>query len=99
MNTSSVAVAIFTSVSTSFQLCLNGEPILSIQPEASDAPTLISSQHHKEDRVVVRRYRHSVGEVTCLALDDFVSLPADSSLSVRFHSQIVAQGFLSVRKI
>ena len=50
-------------------------------------------------RYFLKRFRHSAGEVTCLSIDEFVSLPPDATLSVRFHSAVPAQGFFSVKKM
>ena len=50
-------------------------------------------------RYVMRRLRHSVGEVTCLSIEEHVSLPADALLAVRFESAAPAQAFLSIKKL
>lgn len=47
----------------------------------------------------MRRLRHSVGEVTCLCIEEHVSLPADALLAVRFESAAPAQAFLSIKKL
>jgi hypothetical protein len=48
---------------------------------------------------VVRRSRHSVGDVTCVGLDEFIALPAPAAVAVRFESNSRAQGFLALRKL
>lgn len=50
-------------------------------------------------RYVLRKNRHSAGEVTCLSVDEHVSLPSNAKLSVRFNSQASAQGFFSIKKL
>ena len=50
-------------------------------------------------RYYLRRLKHPAGEVTCLSIDEYVSLPPDSSLSVKYHSAVVAQGFMSIKKM
>ena len=47
----------------------------------------------------MKRLRHSAGEVTCLSIDEFVSLPLEAQLSVRFHSAVPAQGFFAIKKM
>lgn len=91
--------AVFTSLPSALQICLNGEPILSLQPNVSDPDTASNSQILREERYVIRRLRHSVGEVTCLAIDEYVSLPSDAVLSMRFHSAATAQAFFSIKKM
>jgi len=101
-----VAVAMFTSLPVTMQLCLNGEPIFSIQPDPSDGTgsghtlsTFINTQSLKDDRYTQRRLKHSAGEVSSVAIDEFISIPADSTLAVRFHCAAAAQGFLSLKKL
>ena len=90
----------FTSIPISLQLCLNGEPILSLQPDINDSRTnIVTSQGLKEERYIIRRLHHSIGEVTCVSIDEYISLPPDAALSVRYHSQSVAQAFFSIKKL
>ena len=91
--------AVFTSLPSALQICLNGEPILSLQPNVSDPDTANNSQILREERYVIRRLRHSIGEVTCLTIDEYVSLPADAVLAMRFHSAATAQAFFSIKKM
>jgi len=51
------------------------------------------------DRYVLKRNRHSVGEVTCISVDEYVSLPVDALLAVRYHSTTPSQGFLALKKV
>lgn len=50
-------------------------------------------------RYYLKRLRHSAGEVTCLSIDEYVSLPKECTLSVRYHSAVPAQGFFSIKKM
>jgi hypothetical protein len=50
-------------------------------------------------RYVLKRSRHSVGEVTCISIDEYVSLPVDALLAVRYHSTTPSQGFLALKKV
>lgn len=50
-------------------------------------------------RFVLRRGRHSVGDVTCVDIDEYVSLPAEGVLSARYHASTAAQAFLSIKKL
>lgn len=78
---------------------MNGEPILSLQPDVSDPTTASNAQALREEKYIIRRMRHSVGEVTCLAIEEHVSLPADAQLTMRFHSSSPAQAFFSIKKL
>jgi hypothetical protein len=40
-----------------------------------------------------------IGEVSCVCMEEYVSLPAEAELSVRFHSAAPAQAFFAIRKI
>ena len=56
---------------------------------------------------VLRRLRHSLGEVCCLCIDEIVSFPAEANIKVRLvavgqtHAHMLsdAQAFLSIKKI
>ena len=48
---------------------------------------------------VLRRTRHSVGDVTCVGLDEYVALPGPAAVAVRFESASKAQGFVALRKL
>ena len=57
----------------------------------------------------VLRSRHSIGEVSCLSIDEVVSLPAEANIKVRLHVHQLtshsqnaiadAQAFLSLKKL
>jgi hypothetical protein len=82
------------------QVCLNGEPILSLQPEQGPwQGAEAGGSLARDDQYSLRRNRHSAGEVTCLGLEEHVSLPADAKLAVRFNSQAAAQAFFSIKKL
>jgi len=104
-----LCVAIFTVEPAVLQVYLNDQPMLSYQPELSPNASngVIASVNNskttphvsKTDRYYLRRLKHPAGEVTCLSIDEYVSLPPDSSLSVKYHSAVVAQGFMSIKKM
>ena len=93
-----ICIGFFTSLPSAVQLCLNGEPIISLQPDLADAIST-NSQSLKEEKYTLRRMRHSIGEVTCLCVDEHISLPTDAILSIRFHSSASAQAFFSIKKL
>ena len=103
--------AVFTTIPVTVQVCVNGEAVISLQPDTGEghfvgsqarssgvinAPVIALSSEHK---YVLRHLRHSAGEVTCVSIDECVSLPMDSAISIRYHSTHMAQGFLSLRKL
>lgn len=101
-----LTVAIFTALPVAAQVCLNGEPIVALQPDttipksAAVHPSVISSKGLLNDQSYnVRRYRHSAGDVTCISIDEYVTLPLDGAIAVKFHSQTAAQAFLALAKI
>lgn len=106
-----ISVAVFTSLPSILQVCLNGEPIFAQQPSdassvsgaaASKAALQSASLFSKEDKYLLRRFRHSSGEVTALSIAESVCLPADATLAVRFLCDAPvanAQGFLIVEKM
>jgi len=90
------------------QVYLNDQPVFSYQPELSPSAGngVITSANNskatptsKADRYYLRRLKHPAGEVTCLSIDEYVSLPSDSSISIKFHSAVIAQGFMSIKKM
>lgn len=107
-----LCVAVFTTVPVALQVCLNGEAVVSLQPStgdnahghgkggmltaASSANPIVMMDEHK---YVLRRMKHTIGEVTCVCIDECLSLPRDGALSVRYHSTTTAQGFMSLRKL
>ena len=96
----SVKVGVFTLNAACIQICVNGEPVVSLDPNtdpnhdaAPSAPTGAASEH------IRRRHRHTAGDVSCAGCDEVMALPANAVLGVRFDSGVRAQGFLSVRKL
>lgn len=55
--------------------------------------------NNQKDGYYLKRLRHSCGEVSCLSIDEYVSLPPEANLSVRYFSQNLAQAFFSIRKM
>lgn len=53
----------------------------------------------KDQNYSLERFKHSIGEVSSLQIDEFVSLPPECSISIRFNSSQLAQGFFSLQKI
>lgn len=60
---------------------------------------IISHASFHACRYVLRRNRHSIGEVTAICIDEYVSLPADAVISARFHCSAAAQAFFSLKKL
>ena len=58
-----------------------------------------NTRNANNDRYYLKRLRHSAGEVTCLTIDEFISLPPEANLSVRFYSTNPAQAFFSLKKM
>lgn len=75
-------------------------PTTSGNSRSSMVPSLVlSEQKQKEAQYLLQRFRHSLGEVSCLHLEEYVSLPPEATLSIRYYSAQLAQGFLSIQKI
>jgi hypothetical protein len=63
-------------------------------------PRLSSQQQQQPpSQYQLERFRHSIGEVTCLSIEEVVSLPPEAILSFRYYSPQLAQGFLAIQKI
>jgi len=96
-----IGLAVFTSLPVSLTVCLNGEPVLVLGPDA--APDRLSSfanaQGLREERYLLRRLRHSAGDTTAVSLDEPVSLPANAVISVTYQSAVASQAYLSLRKL
>jgi hypothetical protein len=102
-------MAVFTYLPVGVQICLNGEPFLSMQPDTqantgnpatnNGNPNNNNFNSSSDGAYVLRKLRHSAGEVTCVSIDEHVSLPAEAEISVRFHSAAPAQAFMSIRKL
>ena len=81
-----VRASFFTSHSPTVQLLVNGEPVIT----ASEAQVR---------KAVVRRGRHSAGNVTGLSIADFLALPARAQVSLSYDGVDHAQGFFQLRKL
>jgi hypothetical protein len=84
------------------QICVNGEAIFTLEPSDAEGCELKDhrrARYEDEDRYIVRRSRHSAGQITSVALDEYVALPPRAVLSVRLESPDKAQGFLSLHKL
>ena len=53
----------------------------------------------QKEHYYLERFRHSIGEVSCISIEEFISIPPEAQLSVRYYSSQLAQGFLSLQKI
>jgi hypothetical protein len=105
-----ITLSVFTLDSAVVQLYLNEEPLLLYQPDNSlqsndsnkQTGTLNSSRATRtanNDRYQLKRLRHSAGEVTCITIDEYVSLPLEAKLSARYQSSHAAQAFLAIKKL
>ena len=93
-------IAMFTHKPSALQVYLNDEPILMIQPHGSKADNTMSVNGSIDPNPYsLRRFKHSVGEVTSIHIDETVSLPPDAAISVRYFSSNPAQGFIAIRKV
>ena len=101
-----ISLAVFTMVPTLIHIYLNDEPLLFHQPITS-SPSISSSAAAAAEVISlvgtgdgnIRRLRHSAGEVTSVSIDEYVSLPPEARLSVRYQASTVAQAFFSIRKL
>ncbi len=48
---------------------------------------------------MLKRQRHSMGEISCLSIDEFISIPANGNISVKCQTRVPFQAFISLRKI
>ena len=106
-----LSLAVFTTQSVKVTICLNDEPLFSTFPESLMASSLgtgpedfsmsayLNAASHRQDKYILRRLRHSAGEVTAVSVDEVVSLPADAVLAVKFQSPLAAQAVLTIRKL
>jgi hypothetical protein len=100
-------VAVFTTMPVALQVCLNWEPLLSIHPSRDlSVVSDVSSDHDSvSSRTIVQgqgnvvRSKHPAGEVSCLMINEIVSLPAESVLAVRYHAIAAAQAMFVLKKI
>lgn len=92
---------------SSLQIYLNGECILMKQPLAG--LWTLDNDPSRMDRdlslasltsCVTQRPRHTAGEITCVCIEEYVSLPPDAELSVQLKlKNSSSQGFFSFKKI
>jgi hypothetical protein len=92
-----LSVGFFTHASATIIVCVNGEPVLTRAPSSTE--TSMEMVDSSFGDCVMRRSRHSVGDVTSIALNEFLALPAPAALSVRFSASGRAQGFLMLEKL
>jgi hypothetical protein len=91
---------IFSYRPTNDQLLNNKSNTTNIQaglPSNNNTNSRSSQQPHSQYQL--ERFRHSIGEVTCLSIEEVVSLPPEAILSFRYYSPQLAQGFLAIQKI
>ena len=100
-----VTVGVFTQNPAGVDLCMNGEPIVTMEPTdvggggggGGGGGVLVKENTGLEH--IKKRHRHSAGDITSVAINEIVALPPNATISVRFDSSTRAQGFLSVRKM
>ncbi len=96
-----VGLAVFTTLPVALTVCLNGEPVLSLGPDTR--PDRLSSfanaQGLREERYLLRRLRHSAGDVSGVSMDEPLSLPANAVISINYQSATASQAYLSLRKL
>ncbi|GMI17702.1 hypothetical protein TrLO_g1093 [Triparma laevis f. longispina] len=93
-----VKIGVFTQNPAGVQLCVNGEPVISLEPTEGSGSTVnlvkdTASEHIK------RRNRHSAGDITAIMIDEVVALPPNAMVGVRYDSGTRAQGFMQIRKM
>jgi hypothetical protein len=99
-----VCIGFFTNRNPAVQFRVNGEPVLALDPIAgsnaagSAAPQAAAATNAGQSHVL-RRGRHSAGNVTGISLSEFVALPANAVLSITYDCAEGAQGFLGIRKL
>ena len=93
-----VCVGFFTNVPSTVQLCINGEPVFTLEP-ADQSSNVAAVMQRPENQYLLRRSRHSAGDVSCICIDEYLALPAQATIAARFTSTVRAQGFLSLRKL
>jgi len=96
-------VGVFTHAPATLQLCVNGEPVVTRAPvghlRGGDRALPQTPLPGGEAGYAVQRSRHSAGDVTCVALEEYLSLPAPAKVTVRLDTPGRAQGFLQLRKL
>lgn len=117
-----VSVGIFTQNNATIQLSIQGETVLTLEPQSSSKnhppkrsdDTIRTLQcpkqkYNKRDACslyeshVLRQSQHSAGQITCLAIDEFLSLPSLCDIAIRFDpgssKDPAHQAFLAITKI
>ena len=91
-----VVLAVFTGEEVTIDIQLNGNSIL--VKKSRDGPSSASSSH-------VSRPKHAAGDVACVSLEEYISLPPESDLSARITSPSTSsanstaiQAFIDIRK-
>ena len=96
-----IGISVFSCLPVTITVILNGEPILELGPDSRQdrLSSFANAQGSREERYLMRRLRHSEGDVTGVSLDEPLSLPANAVISVGYQSVAVSQAFLSLRKL
>ena len=92
-----VNLAVFTGEKVIIDLQLNGNSIL--VKNSRDGPSLPSSSQ-------ISRRKHAAGDVTCVSIEEYISLPPESDLSARITSSLpnnessnkAVQAFIDISK-
>ena len=90
-----VAMGVFTQNRVSIQLCVQDEPIFTLEPQSNpalvrsgDAEQLAWNSHSRSafqhEAHILRRSQHPKGQITCLSIDEFLALPAPCDITIRF---------------
>ena len=87
-----ISMGFFTERDPSVQLFVNGEVALAYKAPSSESSRAAKSR-------VVRRGRHSSGNVTGWTHLDFIALPRQARLSVVYDGEPNAQGFMGLQKL
>lgn len=61
----------------------------------SNEPQIISTNQG----VIMKRLKHSLGEVSCINFEQIFSLPSDARLAIRITPSSSAQAFLTIKKL
>ena len=96
-----------TNTTTSLDIYMNNECILSKKPLMG----LQNDNNNNQDKIdpqlsiyqlpAIIRNKHTAGEITCLCIEEYVSLPPDAEISVKLNLNEMTknQGFFSLKKI
>ncbi|GBG31320.1 Hypothetical Protein FCC1311_075432 [Hondaea fermentalgiana] len=89
-------IGFFAETDPEVQVLVNGEPILYTASRPRDKRGVKPAG---AAQALMRRAKHSAGNVTGWTMSDFVALPARARLSITYDGDPGAQGFLSLRKL